>query len=443
MTSDGKNSYAYDAEGRLCAVGYPNGSGGTLYEQYLYDAEGRRVAKGTVYNLSCAAPLGSNNFTLTNQYLLGQGGEQVTELDGVGNWKHSNIAAGSGISATYDSVGLHFPITDPLGTKRVQATISSAGTGLSDLSCRSLPFGNSLGNTRAADCTGSDDASEHHFTGKERDTESGNDYFGARYYGSSMGRFMSPDPSGLYYADPTNPQSLNLYAYVRNNPLRFTDPTGLYCAWEDGTSDDDPSDGGATKKQCNQQGGHWTDEKNPCHGIDGCVATFDWNNPQRDKTPTFDPRLDPQLVGVMGALPSQPTVSSVVDPAQARIAALVQGVANDTKSVKCLQEALGKNGISLGLDAAGFIPGESQAAAGAQLGVAGASYVNSLANKDANGAVTSVIGGQITGVGMAQHSLTGSAGKAIPFVGYLVNGYATLHDLGAAQKDYDACMSRP
>jgi RHS repeat-associated protein len=34
----------------------------------------------------------------------------------------------------------------------------------------------------------------HHFTGKERDTESGNDYFGARYYASSMGRFMSPDP---------------------------------------------------------------------------------------------------------------------------------------------------------------------------------------------------------------------------------------------------------
>jgi RHS repeat-associated protein len=63
------------------------------------------------------------------------------------------------------------------------------------------------------------------FTGKERDQESGLDYFGARYYGSSMGRFMSPDPSGLSYADPTNPQSLNLYSYVLNNPLKFTDPT--------------------------------------------------------------------------------------------------------------------------------------------------------------------------------------------------------------------------
>ena len=39
--------------------------------------------------------------------------------------------------------------------------------------------------------------SAHLFTGKERDTESGNDYFGARYYASTMGRFMSPDPSKL------------------------------------------------------------------------------------------------------------------------------------------------------------------------------------------------------------------------------------------------------
>jgi len=53
-----------------------------------------------------------------------------------------------------------------------------------------------------------------HFTGKERDTESGNGYFGARYYVSSMGRFLSPDPSGLTYADITNPQSFNLYSYA-------------------------------------------------------------------------------------------------------------------------------------------------------------------------------------------------------------------------------------
>jgi RHS repeat-associated protein len=74
-------------------------------------------------------------------------------------------------------------------------------------------------------------ANELKFTGKERDAESGLDYFGARYYGSNMGRFMSPDPSGLYYADPTNPQTLNHYSYVLNNPLIATDPDGLDCVY--------------------------------------------------------------------------------------------------------------------------------------------------------------------------------------------------------------------
>jgi RHS repeat-associated protein len=61
-------------------------------------------------------------------------------------------------------------------------------------------------------------------SGKERDTESGNDYFDARYFGSSMGRFLSPDPLGGHLELP---QSLNKYAYVMNNPLIMTDPTGM------------------------------------------------------------------------------------------------------------------------------------------------------------------------------------------------------------------------
>jgi len=64
------------------------------------------------------------------------------------------------------------------------------------------------------------------FTGKERDTESGNDYFGARYYASSMGRMMSPD-SGIDQ-HPEDPQSWNLYSYVRNNPLNSVDPDGEF-----------------------------------------------------------------------------------------------------------------------------------------------------------------------------------------------------------------------
>jgi len=68
------------------------------------------------------------------------------------------------------------------------------------------------------------------FTGKERDTESGLDYFGARYYASSMGRWMSPDwaekPEAVPYSQLDNPQSLNLYGYVNNNPLSKADPDG-------------------------------------------------------------------------------------------------------------------------------------------------------------------------------------------------------------------------
>ena len=68
------------------------------------------------------------------------------------------------------------------------------------------------------------------FTGKERDTESGLDYFGARYYASNMGRWMSPDwadkPEAVPYSSLGNPQSLNLYGYVGNNPLRAVDPDG-------------------------------------------------------------------------------------------------------------------------------------------------------------------------------------------------------------------------
>jgi RHS repeat-associated protein len=68
------------------------------------------------------------------------------------------------------------------------------------------------------------------FTGKERDTESGLDYFGARYYASSMGRWMSPDWSAkeepVPYAEIDNPQSLNLYSYVYNNPLSKADSDG-------------------------------------------------------------------------------------------------------------------------------------------------------------------------------------------------------------------------
>ena len=64
------------------------------------------------------------------------------------------------------------------------------------------------------------------FTGKERDAETGLDYFGARYMSSAQGRFTSPDPLGAS-AKVSDPQTWNRYSYTLNNPLRYVDPDGL------------------------------------------------------------------------------------------------------------------------------------------------------------------------------------------------------------------------
>ena len=67
------------------------------------------------------------------------------------------------------------------------------------------------------------------FTGKERDAETGLDYFGFRYLSSAQGRWTSPDAP---FADqhPEDPQSWNMYGYVRNNPLLYTDADGRDCS---------------------------------------------------------------------------------------------------------------------------------------------------------------------------------------------------------------------
>ena len=73
------------------------------------------------------------------------------------------------------------------------------------------------------------------YTGKERDAESGLDYFGARYYASSMGRFMSPDPlepviapKKVFFQVLMYPQDWNRYAYALNNPVGYRDDTGNF-----------------------------------------------------------------------------------------------------------------------------------------------------------------------------------------------------------------------
>jgi len=75
------------------------------------------------------------------------------------------------------------------------------------------------------------------FTGKERDSETGMDYFGARYYRANVGRFTTVDPLMTIKENLVDPQRWNRYAYAKNGPLRFLDPDGRYttdCAKNDG-----------------------------------------------------------------------------------------------------------------------------------------------------------------------------------------------------------------
>jgi RHS repeat-associated protein len=220
------------------------------------DAEGARVAKGTITYFTCdfnpadtynpSTNTGFNGFQTTNDYILGPGGEQMTEM-GINAtatpncpantpcWQHTNVYANGALTATYDAVGLHFYFNDPLGTRRAQTDYE----GVLEQLCSGLPFGDALNCTTPPNGNGTNypaslaAPTEHHFTGKERDTESGNDYFEARYYSSAIGRFMSPDWSAkaepVPYAKLDNPQSLNLYAYVLNNPLGSADPDGHCC----------------------------------------------------------------------------------------------------------------------------------------------------------------------------------------------------------------------
>jgi RHS repeat-associated protein len=95
------------------------------------------------------------------------------------------------------------------------------------------------------------------FTGKEHDQESGNDYFGARYYASAVGRWLSPDWSAkvepVPYAKMDDPQTLNLYAYMRNSPLGGVDADGHIGlgagGFEDCSERNDCNGGGQTAAQ--------------------------------------------------------------------------------------------------------------------------------------------------------------------------------------------------
>ncbi len=101
--------------------------------------------------------------------------------------------------------------------------------------------------------------SAQRFTGQERGGETGLDYFRARYMAAAQGRFTSPD-APLLDQNPGDSQSWNLYSYVRNNPLIFTDPTGNDCVYvNSGGNGIESINNQNTSKDCGKTGGYWVD----------------------------------------------------------------------------------------------------------------------------------------------------------------------------------------
>jgi RHS repeat-associated protein len=199
MTNDALGqSYTYDQENRI------TGAGGF---SYTYDADGNRVEKangstGTLYWYMTPGIVAESDLTgtLKSEYVF-FAGERVARRD---------LAAPAGVV---------YYFSDHLKTASV--ITDAAGKILNEADY--YPWGGELQFVNG-------DSNHYKFTGKERDAETGLDYFGARYYSNGLGRFISSDwsstPIPVPYADFRDPQSLNLYTYVRNIPTTNVDPDG-------------------------------------------------------------------------------------------------------------------------------------------------------------------------------------------------------------------------
>ncbi len=197
-TNDGFNGYTFDGENRITAVG--------ASVSYTYDTGGRRVRK----TVSSA---------ITN-YWYGPGGQVLTETDGSGATTNYVFFGGQRLARNI-SGDIKYYITDHLHSTAVVADKSGVVIDDNDF----YPWG---GVVQGVGVTAS--TNHYKFTGKERDGESQLDDLGARYYSNIIGRFMSPDwaekPTAVPYAELADPQSLNLYSYVRNSPIIRVDVDG-------------------------------------------------------------------------------------------------------------------------------------------------------------------------------------------------------------------------
>ncbi|HEX4808036.1 MAG TPA: RHS repeat-associated core domain-containing protein, partial [Bryobacteraceae bacterium] len=197
QTTFGVNTMAYDAESRQIGVSNTNPG---MQAAYFYDGDGKRVMRSI------------NGASTT--YVYDAAGELAAEYD-------SAPPAVPPCTTCYLS-------WDHLGSTRLVTDQSDNVVSRHDY----LPFGEEIaaGVGGRTSVWGASDLVTQKFTSKERDTEIGLDYFGARYYGSVLGRFASADwnalPQPVPFADYRSPQTLNLYAYVANNPLSAIDANG-------------------------------------------------------------------------------------------------------------------------------------------------------------------------------------------------------------------------
>lgn len=218
LTSQGTTkTYAYDAENGMwkAVVG-----ASTTY--YVYDGRGRRVKRSTGTNVT--------------RFVYDATGRLIAEYTTSTATPSKEFAYGAnGLLATTEGTNgsdVRYAVVDHLGSPRLW--INKSGSILSRHDY--YPFGEEIfagagGRTTAqgfaSSLTGTQgDGARHQFTSKERDAETGMDFFNARYYAGAQGRFTSVDPlpaSGRV----AKPQSWNRYAYVFNNPLNLVDPHGL------------------------------------------------------------------------------------------------------------------------------------------------------------------------------------------------------------------------
>jgi RHS repeat-associated protein len=202
MIQNGSITYTYDAENRLIA---------TAGTSYVYDGDGQRVEKCTE---------GTTPGTCTSNatgmfYWHSLDGGTLAESDLGGNWTavYGLIRGEIGSRVDLPSNVVHYYFQDHL--KSTDVVTAANGTILKESDY--YPYGGEI-------VVSGGDSNRYKFTGKERDSESGLDNFGARYNASSMGRFMTPD--SLNTLDLSHPQKLNRYAYANNNPLSNVDVGG-------------------------------------------------------------------------------------------------------------------------------------------------------------------------------------------------------------------------